>query len=832
MMKINRIKGYDEKDGMYFINTDNGKVLLCFMTDDIIRMRVSFDGKFDEESYILAMTAWGDRFDSFLGSDRTRIKPLAVAVEETDKHLVFRTGTLRLALHKENFAAELYNKNNEKIYSDLRGKAFLRDHKERVRHYSEIFSGDRFYGFGEQTGHMNKAGGYIRMSPKDSIGYEPKTMACLYKHIPFYIRVNENTQHALGLFYHNTFESVFNMGNERSGYWPYYSCFEAEGGDVDLFFINGPSFAAVVERYTALTGKTFLAPKYALGYLGSTMYYVELPENCDREILGFVDKTKNYDIPIDGFQLSSGYTTGPDNKRYVFTWNNTRFPDPEGFFAEMKARGVSVTPNIKPGVLTTHPYYEEMREKGVFVLSADTAEPYVDAWWGGAGSFVDFTNPEGRRFWSKLLREQLAEKGVFSVWNDNNEYDSVEDREAVCDFDGKKAPIAGLRSLQSNLMNKVGNETISQVFPNTRPFSVTRGGFAGFQRYASSWAGDNRTCWDSLRYNLCTILGMGLCGVANYGADIGGFFGPAPDAELLVRWVQHGIFMPRFSIHSSNNDNTVTEPWMFADKTSYIADAVKLRYQFLPYMYSLLYKASVDGAPILRPLFYEFQQDQNCYDRDDEFMFGPSILVANVLEKGAERISVYLPTGCGWYDFYTREYYEGGQTLEIPVTLGSIPLFVRSSAIVPRTSGITSISLDTMTSLDILIAHDGNSDFVMYDDDGISLDYKEGGCLKTLVSARNGKQLEISFVKEGDYKSQVSDVTLDIINRDKGPLWVGIGDTKLKQFLHRDRWEQAEEGWYYSNSKRSALVKYKERQGSYTVSVSFEQFDLIGMLDE
>lgn len=833
MKKFNRIIGYEKKNGMYYVKSDNGGALLCFMTDDIIRMRVSFDEKFVEESYVLTMTAWEDRFDSFLGSERTRVMPVEVLVEDGAEALVFQTATLKLILYKENFAVELYNGQGKKIYSDMRGKAFLKDHKERVRHYNEIFNGDRFYGFGEQAGRMDKLGSYIRMSPKDSIGYHPEYMSCLYKHIPFYIRVNEQANHALGLFYHNTYESVFNMGNERSGYWPYYSYFEAEGGDLDIFFINGPSFAEVVERYTRLTGRTFFAPKYALGYLGSTMYYAELPENCDREILDFVDKTIDCGIPIDGFQLSSGYTSGSDNKRYVFTWNNKRFPDPSSFFAEMNGLGVPVTPNIKPGILTTHPYYEEMRKRGVFVGAAyDADTPYVDSWWGGAGSFIDFTNPRGRALWSKLLREQLVEKGVSSIWNDNNEYDSVEDRLALCDFDGSTAPIARLRPLHSLLMNKIGNETIFDVFPNTRPFSVTRGGFAGFQRYASSWAGDNSTCWESLRYNLCTILGMGLCGVANYGADVGGFFGPASDAELLVRWVQHGIFMPRFSIHSSNNDNTVTEPWMFSDKTRYITDAIKLRYSFIPYMYSLLHGASVDGTPILRPLFYEFQGDVNCYDRDDEFMFGPSILVANVLERGADKISVYLPAGCCWYDFNTRERFEGGQTFEIPVTIDSIPLFIRGSAIVPRTEGIKSIAKDKMTLLNLLITHDRDVAFVMYDDDGISLDYQTGQYLKTTISVSGDTRMNIRFEKEGKHQSTVESVILDIVHREKGPMWVTVGDAPLKQFLCRDKWESADEGWYYSNSKRSALVRYKEREGSYTVTASFEQFDLIGMVED
>lgn len=832
MLKVNNILNIEKKDNYYILTTNAGPILLYFLSDDIIRVRSVFDNSLEEESYILTLTAWEDRLDKFLSDERTKITPLDISYSEYQDTIEFKTRTLKLVLYKENFAIKIFNLKNELIYSDVRGKSMIKDYKDRVKHYSEIFDKDRFYGFGEQTGRMNKLGKFMRLSPKDSIGYDPESTSCLYKHIPFYIKINENNKHALGLFYHNTYESIFNMGNEKSGYWPYYSYFEAEGGDIDIFFINGPEFKSVVDRYTQLTGRTYFAPKYSLGYLGSTMYYVELPENCDKEILDFIDENSKYNIPIDGFQLSSGYTTGSDNKRYVFTWNNQKFENPETFFKDMEEKGVVTSPNIKPGVLLTHPMYEEWKQKGVFVKDPVSGDPYVDAWWGGLGSFFDFTNPIARAEWSKHLKSSLIEKGVHSIWNDNNEYDSVEDREAICNFEGKPSPISRFRAVQSNIMAKIGNKTIEETYPNTRAFSVNRCGSAGIQRYASSWAGDNKTCWEALKYNISTILNMGLCGVANYGADIGGFFGPAPDEELLVRWVQNGIFMPRFSIHSSNNDNTVTEPWMYTDKTKYIVDAINLRYKFIPYMYSLLRQASISGTPILRPLFFEFQNDLKCYDFDTQFMFGESIMVANVLESNIESLNIYLPDGSYWYDYYTREKYSGGQIIQKSVNISSIPIFIKENSIIPMTKELSNINKQVISHVDLLISHDSDSEFTLYDDDGKTLDYKNGVYLETKINVKNSDILTISFEKSGTYNSTIKTVCLDIVNKEKGPLWVKINNQEIKQFINRKKFESSDSGWYYSNSKRSVLIKYNELNSDYSVDVSFAKFDLLGMIEE
>ena len=326
------------------------------------------------------------------------------------------------------------------------------------------------------------------------------------------------------------------------------------------------------------------------------------------------------------------------------------------------------------------------------------------------------------------------------------------------------------------------------------------------------------------------MLGMSLSGVANQGCDIGGFYGLAPEEELLVRWIQNGIFQPRFSVHSTNTDNTVTEPWMYSGSKQYIREAIEFRYQLSPYLYSLMERAHETGLPIMEPMCSAFQNDTACYEEGIDFMEGDSLLVANVVEKGAKTRKVYLPEGEKFYDFYNRTPYEGGTTIELQVDLSSIPLFVKSGAIIPMAENkLTNLKTQQATGLNILMAPDVDSSFQLYEDDGVSMDYENGVYKKTGISVKAGEKTEITFKEEGTYETKVETITLDIIHREKSPYWVTVDGKELKHFLHRRKFEEAESGWYYSQSKKSVLVKYNNPKKDYKVIVSFEQFDLIGM---
>lgn len=824
--------GLEPIGSQWLVHTNCADIKIIFVTDEIVRIRTSFDKEFAEESYVLMTTAWEDRLDPLFEGERTRVEPVKPAVEETKTEIVFDTGKVRLVLTKDPIGFDLYDGDGALLYSDLHGNPVSLDSNRRVTHYSCMEEDDCFYGFGEKAGVLNKNKMFLRERATDAMGYDAEKMDTLYKHIPFYIRLNRDTQKAVGVFYHNFYESCFNMGCEKSNYWHRYTYWQADGGDIDLFLLGGGTIRRIVDNYTLLTGRPILLPKRAIGYQGSSMYYPELEKDSDDAVLGFIDTIREEGFPIDGFHLSSGYTS-VGNKRCVFTWNTTRFKDPSAYFHAMQDKGAENVPNIKPGILLCHPWFEEFLSKDVFVKDSKNPDQYaVGSWWGGPGAFWDFTKPEAREAWKSYVIKSLISVGTNSIWNDNCEYDSLLDKDVIVDFDGKGGTIGALKPLMSTLMCKLSNDAVKEHDANARPYSVCRSGSSGIQRYAQTWCGDNYTSWNTLKYNIPIITGMGLSGQPNEGADIGGFAGPAPEEELFVRWVQQGIFQARFSIHSASNDNTVTEPWMFQNSTELIRSAILLRYRMAPYLYSCEYEATQTGAPIMRALVYEFQDDKNTYDNSFDFLFGRSLLVANVIEKGAKSREVYLPAGCKWYDMNDNyRCYEGGQTIQVPVAMETIPMFLREGGIlVMADNQLMNMEKDCVKDLHLIVAPAAEgSQFVMYDDDGRTNDYQKGLYRETKIQVSGTDVVNVAFTGEGSYPDTVETVLVEMIRKDRSPFWVTLGGEKLEHFLNRRKFEAADAGWYYSQTKKAVLVKYPNPKENSQLVVSFEDFDLIGM---
>ncbi|WP_210543855.1 TIM-barrel domain-containing protein [Rhodoferax sp. PAMC 29310] len=558
---------------------------------------------------------------------------------------------------------------------------------ERVYHYLQRDRGESYFGLGERAGDANRAGQRYRMCNLDPMGYSARSTDPLYKHIPFYITRKGNEADAglcYGLFYDTLSDCSFDMGREMDNYHGHYRYFVADHGDLDLYYIAGENPAAITRRYTWLTGRPIFPPRYALGYSGSTMSYTDAPNA--QELMGeFLSRCFEHDIPCDSFHLSSGYTS-IGLGRYVFHWNRDKFPEPEIFVQSYLDQGVRLVPNIKPALLSDHPRFEEVSQAGLLVQDPD-GQPTAVQFWDGTGAYLDFTNPATIVWWKQQVTEQLLKMGIPSTWNDNNEYEIWSDQARIHGF-GAGRPAREARPLQTLLMMQASHAAQTEFLPDKRPYLVSRSGCAGMQRYVQTWSGDNYTAWETLRYNIRMGLGLAMSGVSNTGHDIGGFSGPAPGPELLVRWIQYGIFLPRFSIHSWNDDRSVNEPWMYPSATPQIRDLIKLRYRLIPYLYDLVWRYHRLFEPIIRPTYHDFPDDCICLEENDDMLLGSNLLVAAVVDPGQIQRKVWLPGSGSWVEWHTGRYWPAGQyvTLQTPLD-GPPPLLAREGCAVPLNLG-------------------------------------------------------------------------------------------------------------------------------------------------
>ena len=621
---------------------------------------------------------------------------------------------------------------------------------QRVRHYLRRDPGEQYFGLGERAGDLNRAGGRYEMRNIDAMGYSARTTDPLYKHIPFVITRKPSASLgygglAYGLFYDTLSDCAFDLGKELDNYHGAYRSFGAEHGDLDYYFIAGPRVDQVTRRFTWLTGRPAFLPRWGLGYSGSTMSYTDAPD-AQARMAEFLDRCAEHDICCDSFHLSSGYTS-IGTKRYVFHWNRDKFPDPKAFAQSYADQGVRLCANVKPCLLRDHPLFGEAHARGLLIMDPG-GEPAWVQFWDEVGAYLDFTNPAALVWWKDQVTTALLDQGIAATWNDNNEFEIWTDRAVAHGF-GQPFEAWRAKPLQTLLMIQASRGAQIAHEPAKRPFLVTRSGAVGMHRYAQTWSGDNFTSWETLKYNIKMGLGLALSGVSNIGHDIGGFSGPAPDAELLVRWVQFGVFMPRFSIHSWNDDGGVNEPWMHPEATPFVRDLIKLRLRLVPYLYTLLRAYHTGYEPVVRPTFFDFPDDPRCAEENDEMMLGANLLVAPVVEPGVAAREVYLPTGAGWYDVWSSTLHEGGRTVSLAAPWDRPPLLAREGSAIPVNLAEQHFTQPADQRGFWVFAHRGEGAFAAasYEDDGETADGPDGAW--RLAIASDAGQVRVAVERRG-----------------------------------------------------------------------------------
>ncbi|TZF82826.1 glycoside hydrolase family 31 protein [Pedobacter sp. BS3] len=656
---LTAVKEYNQLYNNFYFSDGDARVEVRVVSDEIIRVRMAPHGTFLEDfSYAVPQTEQRATVFSF---------------NETVDAYKVSTNTIACIIYKENFHIAFADNIDTIINEDA-----IAMHWEENLDYGGYYvyatkkatETEAFYGLGDKTVDLNLRGSRLQNWNSDTYSFA-KGQDPLYRSIPFYIGINGETSY--GIFFDNTFKTQFDFAHENAG----QTSFWADGGELQYYYIHGPKMIDVVKRYHILTGTHQLPPMWALGFHQCRWSYY--PESKVKDIARNFRERK---IPCDAIYLDIDYMDG----YRCFTWNKKYFPDPKRMIKELADDGFKTVVIIDPGIKVDENYwvFREGKEKRYFCRRCDDyfMEGYV---WPGRCQFPDFTNPEVREWWGGLFKE-LAETGVAGVWNDMNEPAVFGTGTFPVDvrhnYDGYRGSHRKAHNVYGMQMVRATYDGLKKQYKSKRPFTITRAGYSGVQRYSSVWTGDNVASWEHLKLGTVQCQRLSMSGISFCGTDIGGFSGE-PDAELFTRWIQFGVFSPFMRAHSAG-DTREREPWSFGEEYEAInRKFIELRYRLLPYIYSAFWEQHRYGFPILRPVAMLEQADQTNHYRENEFTFGDKILVAPVTEPGQKSKIVYLPKG-KWYDYWTHDLIEGGAEITVNTPLDSMPIFVRAGSVIPE----------------------------------------------------------------------------------------------------------------------------------------------------
>ncbi len=536
----------------------------------------------------------------------------------------------------------------------------------------ELTADERIYGLGERTRRLNLRGHTFRNWNREPKGAYTHGDDPLYISVPVYLSMRQGGSHLA--YFENSFNSTFSFAKGSSH--------EFGGGALRYYVAVGPP-SLCMDRYSALTGRPSMPPRWALGYHQARWSYMD-----EAEVRQLAADFRHHELPLQAIHLDIHYMDG----YRVFTVDQKRFPDLPALTSELREGGVRTVVILDPGIKAEPGYevYDSGLEAGVFCRYPD-GELAVGPVWPGPCAFPDFTNAESREWWGDHYG-RIVDWGVDGIWHDMNEVavfaahgEPTLPLATRHDFDGRGGDHREGHNLYALLEARAGYEGMQRARPEARPWILSRSGWAGVQRYAWTWTGDCESDWWTLGQSVRIALGLGLSGIPYNGPDIGGFGGD-PSAELFTRWFQAGALLPFFRTHCAVFAPR-REPWVFGEPTlAIVREFLQLRTSLMPYLYTLAYEASQTGAPLVRPLFWEFPDRFELSEVDDQFFLGPSLLVAPIMEEGVTSRTVVLPPG-RWFDFWTEEILEGGQAMVAEAPLARIPIFVRDGAALPRVHG-------------------------------------------------------------------------------------------------------------------------------------------------
>jgi alpha-glucosidase len=571
--------------------------------------------------------------------------------------------------------------------------------------------GERVAGLGEQASRVDLRGTTHRLWNRDPGGAWGPGQDPLYCAIPVMVGLHPDGD--VLVFHDNPYDATVRIDGAVA---PSGTAARAEltfaGGMLEHYVMVGP-LPRLLDRYSDLTGRPPLPPRWALGYHQSKWGY-----RSEADVREVADGFRDEGVPLSAVHLDIDYMDG----YRIFTVDRQRFPDLAGLVGDLSGRGTRVVTIVDPGVKVDPGYevFREGRESGRFLLGED-GRPLIGVVWPGRAAFPDFTDPDTRRWWAGLYRP-LLDAGVAGMWHDMNEPTSITlwgdrtlPRGTGHVAEGRGGDHRQCHNVYGLLMDRAGWEAQAAERPDRRPWVLSRSGWAGLQRWAWNWTADIESSWEGLRQQVATTIGLGLSGVPYTGSDIGGFSG-VPGPELFLRWLELSVLMPFCRTHSVMGSPN-REPWRFPEPYRTAIDRlIRFRYRLLPYLYTLAYEATRTGHPLVRPLCWPAGgvADDRLWQVDDAYLLGDALLVAPVTEEGARSRPVPLPAG-RWYRWRALPgtpvvppaapggesgadevtTVEGGRTVLLDTPAGQPVVLVRAGTVLPLDDGWEGAAFDT-----------------------------------------------------------------------------------------------------------------------------------------
>ena len=729
----NQIINFKQDVDKFYFTTENGVILqITVLRNSALRFRYATEEVFQPDfSYAISENA--SRGYNHL------------EVSETKTEYLIETSKIKVLVDKKSLRIQISDLEGNIINEDEIGFHWEENYEyggNTVKMSKITQNAESYYGLGDKATQSILKGKRVNNWCTDQNAYG-KHQDPLYKAVPFYCGLHKNI--AYGIFFDNTFKTHFDFAHERR----HVTSFWADGGEMNYYFFYGPEMSKVIKAYTNLTGTPELPPMWAMGYHQSKWSY--FPES---NVKALAKKFRDLKIPCDALYLDIDYMDG----FRCFTWDKKKFPDPKRMISELNEDGFKTVVMIDPGIKIDKDYwvYQEAMENDYFCKRGDG--PYMRGKvWPGDCHFPDFTNPKVREWWAELYKEFMSELGVHAVWNDMNEPAMMEvpSKTAPLDtrhnYDGYPCTHRQAHNIYGMQMVRATYEGIKKYVYPKRPFVITRAAYAGTQRYSSTWTGDNVATWEHLWLANVQVQRMCMSGMSFVGSDIGGF-AEQPNGELFARWIQLGIFHPFCRVHSSG-DHGDQEPWSFDDDvTDIVRKFIELRYQLLPYLYTMFWKYSKNGEPMVKPLVYFDQKDPQTHFRTDEFIFGEHILVCPVQEPNAQGRRMYIPRG-KWYNYWKDQVIDGGKEQWVDADIDIIPLFVKEGAIIPKFPVQQYVGELEIKELDLEVYFRiGTETSTLYEDEQDGYDYKKGQySLRNFKLNGKEKSLVIQQFKDGTF---------------------------------------------------------------------------------